>query len=94
MKIAILGAGNVGCTLAADLSLKGHDVFLIKTSNALHNDFFSSLQQNQSVLHLQERNSVLVSKIKSCSYDLNLVADAQIIIVTIPIPSNIANFHK
>ena len=31
MKIAILGAGNAGCAVAADLTLKGHEVTLIKT---------------------------------------------------------------
>ena len=37
MNITILGAGNAGCTIAADLSLKGHMVTLCKTSNMLHN---------------------------------------------------------
>lgn len=30
MKISVLGAGNAGCAVAADLTLKGHEVTLIK----------------------------------------------------------------
>lgn len=31
MKVAILGAGNSGCLLAADYAGRGHEVTLIKT---------------------------------------------------------------
>lgn len=47
MKIAILGAGNGGCGVAADLSLRGHDVTLIKTSNAMHNENFNYLESEK-----------------------------------------------
>ena len=36
MNISILGAGNGGTAVAAELSLRGHEVNLIKTSNAMH----------------------------------------------------------
>jgi|GEM_PF-4460310 len=32
MKIAVLGSVNGDCTMVSDLSLKGYDVILIKTS--------------------------------------------------------------
>ena len=32
MKISVLGAGNGGTAVAAELSLRGHEVALIKTS--------------------------------------------------------------
>ena len=43
MKIALLGAGNAGSAVAGDLTLKGHEVTLIKTSHALHDDNFDYL---------------------------------------------------
>ena len=41
MKIAVLGAGNSGCALAADYAFRGHEVTLIKTSHALHDENFN-----------------------------------------------------
>ncbi|NMA65278.1 MAG: NAD/NADP octopine/nopaline dehydrogenase, partial [Clostridiaceae bacterium] len=46
MKISILGAGNGGTAVAAELSLKGHKVTLIKTSNAMHDENFNYLLEN------------------------------------------------
>lgn len=34
MNIAILGAGNSGCALAADYAARGHEVTLIKIGRA------------------------------------------------------------
>ena len=45
MNIAVLGAGNGGCAVAADMSLKGHNVTLIKTSDSLHNKNFEYLKK-------------------------------------------------
>ena len=45
MKITIVGTGNGGTTIGADLALKGHQVTLLKTSNKLHNENFQYLQQ-------------------------------------------------
>lgn len=48
MNICVIGVGNAGTTIGADLSLKGHRVTLLKTSNALHNENFRYLQNNGS----------------------------------------------
>ena len=48
MNICIIGTGNAGTTVGADLSLKGHRVTLLKTSNALHNENFEYLQTHKS----------------------------------------------
>ena len=46
MKIAIVGAGNSGCALAADYAYRGHEVTLIKSSRSVHDDNFEYLCQN------------------------------------------------
>lgn len=46
MKVAVVGAGNGGCAIAADMAFRGLDVTLVKTSNAMHDDNFEYLQKN------------------------------------------------
>lgn len=54
MKIAILGAGNGGCAVAADLSYRGHEVTLIKTSHTIHDDNFEYLLANQNHVEIND----------------------------------------
>lgn len=49
MKITIIGVGNAGSTFAADLSLKGHQVTLLKTSDKLHNEHFRHLLSTKRI---------------------------------------------
>ena len=43
-RITVVGTGNVGCTLAADLIRKGHSVSLLKTSRTLHEDNYARIR--------------------------------------------------
>lgn len=52
MKVAVVGAGNGGCAVAADMAYRGLDVTLVKTSDALHNDNFSFLRENGGAMTL------------------------------------------
>lgn len=54
MIITILGIGNVGTAMAADLKLKGHDVRLLKTSG-LHNDHYDKMISNGGQIALIEK---------------------------------------
>ena len=54
MKIAVLGAGNSGCALAADYAFRGHEVTLIKTSHALHDDNFNWLTEHGGEMVMDE----------------------------------------
>lgn len=49
LKVTVVGTGNVGCTLAADLVRKGHDVCVLKTSHSLHEANYDYLKRNKVV---------------------------------------------
>ncbi|MGI6623795.1 MAG: NAD/NADP octopine/nopaline dehydrogenase family protein [Limnochordia bacterium] len=89
MKVAILGAGNGGCAVAADLSLRGHEVTLIKTSNAMHNENFQYLEKNNGVMELIEDGETKVAKIHRVSRDVSELSTAEVVIVYIQ-----TNFHE
>ena len=49
MDVTILGCGNVGVAIAADLSIGGHDVSLIKTSHTKES-VFDKIRQNGQIV--------------------------------------------
>lgn len=89
MKIAMLGAGNAGCAVSADLTLHGHEVTLIKTSYAMHDDNFSFLLENKGRMVLNEFGVVKSVNIHKLSRDVKDVKDAEIVIIYIQ-----TNFHE
>lgn len=89
MKIAVLGAGNGGCTIAADLSLRGHDVTLIKTSDAMHNDNFEYLLKNDGKITILEDGRSKQTKINRITKDLSEMTGVDIVIVYIQ-----TNYHE
>ena len=89
MKIAILGAGNAGCAVAADLTLKGHEVTLIKTSHAMHDDNFEYMQSHKGEMTLNEFGKVSTAYIHRVTRDLEELQDAEIVIIYIQ-----TNYHE
>ena len=89
MKIAILGAGNAGCAVAADLTIKGHEVTLIKTSHALHDDNFDYLVQNEGAMTLDEFGKVTTVNINCVTRDFSCVGGKDVVIIYIQ-----TNFHE
>ena len=50
MKISIFGCGNAGSAVAADLSLKGHSVTLVKSSNVtIHSDHYQYIRRHNTI---------------------------------------------
>lgn len=101
MRVAVVGAGNVGCALAADMAYRGLEVALIKTSQSIHDENFIYLQENQGkmVLHdFGESGSMnpedlekvdKVGYIKKVTRNLSDVSFADVIIMTIQ-----TNYHE
>lgn len=84
MRIAVLGAGNGGCAVAADICLKGkHDVTLIKTSNAMHNENYAHLLKNDGKISIWEDGVVKSTQIHHLTYDLAAISESDIVIVYI-----------
>ena len=81
MKIAVVGAGNSGCALAADYAGRGHDVTLIKTSRSVHEDNFTYLEQHDQTIVMDEFGTETVCKIAHLSRDVNDIAGCSIVIL-------------
>lgn len=81
MDIAIIGAGNSGCALAADYSARGHRVKLIKSSQSIHDDNFNYLLENGGEMTLDEFGRRTVCKIHTVTRDLDQVRDCAVVIL-------------
>ncbi len=89
MKISILGAGNAGCAVAADLTLKGHEVTLIKTSHSMHDDNFEYLQNNDGKMVLTEFGEIKTAYISKVTRDLTALKNSEVVIIYIQ-----TNYHE
>ena len=74
--------------IAADLSIGGHDVFLIKTSHTKES-VFDKIRQNGNRVLLKENGDYKTSVIKEVSHDIRKVDQADVIFVTIQ-----STYHK
>lgn len=89
MNITIVGAGNGGTTIGADLALKGHRVTLLKTSNSLHNENFKLLLKTKSV-EFEDTLKTRTARFYSVTTDFAHALDgAELIILYVW-----TNFHK
>ena len=89
MKVAVLGAGNAGCAVSADLTMHGHEVTLIKTSHAMHDDNFAYLSENNGKMTLDEFGEIKTAYISKVTRDLTEIRGKEIVIIYIQ-----TNFHE
>lgn len=91
LNITVIGSGNGGTTVAADLSLKGHNVTLLKSSNQLNNEHFEMLQKNGGQVeydYFGEKNIVKLKKVTT-SFEEALDKNTQLIIIFVQ-----TNYHE
>ena len=82
MKVAVIGTGNVGVAIAADLSIQGHEVYLIKSSST-KSETFDRLVKNANHVWLKENGEYKGTFISKVSNMLCEIEDAEVVIVTI-----------
>ncbi|SFC48033.1 NAD/NADP octopine/nopaline dehydrogenase family protein [Clostridium uliginosum] len=82
MRISIVGAGNGGTTVGADLALKGHEVTLLKTSNKIHNKNYDFIIKNNYEVAIDRNNNVQKAKLSLVTTDFKAaLQDAELIIL-------------
>ncbi|MCB2297570.1 NAD/NADP octopine/nopaline dehydrogenase family protein [Clostridium tagluense] len=82
MKITIAGAGNAGSTIAADLSLKGHEVTILKTSKKLHNEHYEAMVENGYKIEFIRKGKSKEAKISLITTDYDsALKNSQLIIL-------------
>ena len=101
LKIAVVGAGNGGCAVAADMAYRGLDVTLIKTSHAMHDENIEYLLENNGKMTLIDfgengsMNPQDLEKVEKTGYiskvtrDLFEISNMDVIIVYIQ-----TNYHE
>lgn len=88
MKITVFGVGNAGSTVAADLSLKGHDVMLYKTSQKPHHEHYEEISRT-GVVTLHEDATQTPAKVSVADSLETAVHGRDLLVLFIQ-----TNFHK
>lgn len=83
MKVSVLGCGNVGVAISADLSLTGHEVTLIKTSD-VKSEAFDRILTHDNCVYIKEDGEYASTRINNVCTNLSNVADSDVVILTLP----------
>ena len=54
MKVTIIGSGNSACAQASKLCERGHEVTMVKTSHALHEDNYDTLVKQGGIYYYND----------------------------------------
>lgn len=91
MKITIVGAGNGGSTMAADLSIKGHTVTLFKSSGKGHNEHFAKLKKENGEILLKDLDGEKTTKIHKVTNSIKEAFSEEPKVIVLFIKTN---FHE
>ena len=90
MNITVVGTGNVGTTLAADLSHKGHKVTILKTSDKCSSEHYDIMKSTKTVSVLDDYIGNYTAKIHNVTESFEeAVSGAQIIMICVQ-----TNYHE
>ncbi|EFU74883.1 NAD/NADP octopine/nopaline dehydrogenase family protein [Enterococcus italicus] len=89
MNITVIGCGNGGTAIAADLSLKGHTVKMLKTSDS-YNPHYMYLKENKKITLVRNGEEQLadINEVTT-DYAKVLTEDTELIIIFVQ-----TNYHK
>lgn len=82
IKVAVLGTGNVGVAVSADLSLRGHDVTLIKTSST-SSSVYDKIRSNDNRVALKEKGKYAPVLITDVSDELKKIEKCDVVFITV-----------
>lgn len=82
MKVSVIGCGNVGVAIAADLSIKGHDVTIVKTSSS-NGSVYEKIKSNGNRVLLKENGAYTPALIKGLTREIESISKSEVIFVTI-----------
>lgn len=82
MNVSVIGTGNIGVAIATDLSINGHKVSLIKSSEK-KSETYDRLLRNKNRVYIKENGTYTETIINNVSNDLSEIAKADVVIVTI-----------
>lgn len=82
LKVAVLGAGNVGVAISADLSLQSHEVYLIKTSST-SSPVYDKIRSNDNRITLKENGKYAPVLIKYVSDELKNIEKCDVVFITV-----------
>ena len=81
LRVSVIGCGNVGVAIAADLALGGHDVTIVKTSKT-NESLFEKIKANGNRIVLKEAGKRKVGVVGNLTHDLSVISRADVIILT------------
>lgn len=81
--VTVVGAGNGGCTIAADLSLKGHEVRLLKGPTAMYKENFELIKK-QGGIYISRGSKTEFASVDLITTDFEQAMDRAEIVCVVP----------